>query len=143
MTTILQDLSVPGPTVTTLTEPFWTAAETGRLVIQHCGSCNRSVFYPRAICPHCWADDLRWVEASRRGTLKSFSQIWKPGHPGWIPATPYLVGLVELSEGPTMLSHILTEGAEGAVGDAVHFAPTQIGERILPCFKLNQPKTGE
>lgn len=143
MTASLQELSVPGPTVTALTEPFWKAAESGRLLIQHCGSCDRSVFYPRAICPHCWADALSWTGASGCGRLKSFSQVWKPGHPGWIPATPYLVGLVELFEGPTMLSHILTDGAQVSVGDALHFAPTQIGDRILPCFKIDQSRTGE
>lgn len=135
MTASLQELSVPGPTVTALTEPFWKAAESGRLLIQYCGSCDRSVFYPRAICPHCWADALTWSEASGSGRLKSYSEIWKPGHPGWIPATPYLVGLVELCEGPTMLSHVLTEGAEVAVGDALCFTPTQIGDQVLPCFK--------
>ncbi|MGT2466795.1 OB-fold domain-containing protein [Mesorhizobium atlanticum] len=31
----------------------------------------------------------------------------KPGHPGWLPAAPYVVGLIELAEGPTMLSLIL------------------------------------
>jgi uncharacterized OB-fold protein len=135
MTAELQDIKVPGPTVTALTEPFWEAAKSGQLLIQHCGSCHRSVFYPRAICPHCWADALSWSEASGSGRLKSYSQVWKPGHPGWIPATPYLVGLVELAEGPTMLSHVLKKGAQVAVGDALRFAPTQIGDQVLPCFE--------
>ncbi|WP_338550927.1 Zn-ribbon domain-containing OB-fold protein [Roseovarius phycicola] len=136
MKTVLQELSVPGPTVTALTEPFWNAVKFGRLMIQHCAACHRAVFYPRTICPHCWADALTWTEATGQGRLKSYSEIWKPGHPGWIPATPYLVGLVELDEGPTMLSHILADGAKVTVGDAVHFAPTQIGDQILPCFKI-------
>lgn len=130
--TKLSDLKVPGPTIIALTEPFWTAAAEGRLLIQRCGDCHKAVFYPREICPHCWSDQLSWEEASGEGRLKSFSRIHKPGHPGWALVTPYVVGLVELSEGPTMLSHILAE--DPFVGMALHLEPTDIGGRILPAF---------
>lgn len=133
----LSNLQVPGPTVTALTRPFWEAAEAGQLLLQRCTQCGRTVFYPRAICPHCWSDALVWEAASGDGHLKSFSQIWKPGHPGWIPVTPYIVGLVELVEGPTMLSHILTDGSVPCVGEDVTFTATQVGDRVLPCFKTN------
>lgn len=137
MTAELAELQVPGPTKTALTEPFWEAAEKGRLLLQHCGACGTWVFYPRAICPHCWSDDLEWKEASGTGRLKSFSQIWKPGHPGWSPAAPYFVALVELAEGPTMLSHVLTDRTDLSVGDALTFVPTMIGGRVLPCFQAD------
>lgn len=138
MTEELADLEVPGPTETALTRPFWDAAAEGVLLIQRCGACGKAVFYPRAICPHCWSDALAWEEASGQGCLKSFSEIWKPGHPGWIPATPYLVGLVELAEGPTMLSHIFRDGQEVSVGASLRFAPTRIGRRTLPCFAIKK-----
>lgn len=128
-------LDVPGPTITDLSLPFWEAAARGRLMIQHCTSCDRGVFYPRPLCPHCWADALEWREASGKGTLTSFSQIWKPGHPGWLPAVPYYVGLVRLSEGPTMLSHIVDERHSIRVGDQLAFQPVPTGSRILPFFR--------
>jgi uncharacterized OB-fold protein len=131
----LSELKVPGPTRNALTEQFWTAAAQGKLLIQQCGSCSKAVFYPRAICPHCWQDALSWREASGHGRLKSFSEIWKPGHPGWLPVSPYLVGLVELEEGPTMLSHILAENNAVKIRDALVFAPTDVGGRVLPLFK--------
>ena len=68
----LSELKVPGPTRIALTEPFWQAVEQGRLLLQVCGACGEAVFYPRAICPHCWSDRLSWQEASGRATLKSF-----------------------------------------------------------------------
>jgi uncharacterized OB-fold protein len=138
--TFLADLTVPGPTTTALSEPFWKAVDAGKLVIQHCKSCDQSVFYPRSLCPHCWSDALHWVTATGQGVLKSYSRVWKPGHPGWIPAAPYFVGLVEMAEGPTMLSHILTEKETISVGDPLRFAPTNIGGRILPCFNLDLSK---
>lgn len=133
--TDLSQLEVPGPTVTPLTKPFWDAAAESVLKIQKCGACDRHVFYPRPLCPHCWADALTWVTVSGRGTLKSFSEIWKPGHPGWVSATPYLVGLVELAEGPTLMSHILAVENDVSVGDPVSFEPTDVAGRILPLFR--------
>ncbi|GAB1381473.1 Zn-ribbon domain-containing OB-fold protein [Pararhodobacter aggregans] len=131
--TDLSTLKVPGPTAIALTQPFWDAAAEGRLVIPHCRACDQSFFYPREICPHCWADAWDWRQASGQGRLTSFSRVWKPGHPGWAPAAPYAVGLVALADGPVMLSHILSP--EPAVGMALTLAPTDIGGRVLPAFR--------
>lgn len=131
----LSGLQVAGPIFEPLNQPFWDGAENGLLKVQRCDSCEKHIFYPRPICPHCWNDALEWVTASGRGRLKSFSEIWKPGHPGWVPATPYLVGLVELDEGPTLLSYILAEGNHVQVGDRLVLAPLNIGGRVLPCFR--------
>lgn len=133
--TELSELNVAGPIFEPLNKPFWDAAAEGELKVQRCGGCGRHVFYPRPICLHCWADALDWVTVSGRGTLKSFTEIWKPGHPGWIPATPYLVGLVELDEGPTLLSHVFANRNRVRIGDRLTFAPTDIGGRVLPCFR--------
>jgi len=131
----LSDLKTPGPTVIALTAPFWRAAAQGRLQIQRCADCGEAVFYPRAICPHCWSARLEWEEASGRGRLKSFTIVHKPGHPGWLPAAPYIVGLVELDEGPTMTSFILADG-EPTVGDRLELQATDVGGRILPAFRV-------
>ena len=137
--TALHELAVPGPTVIALTAPFWAAAAEGRLIIQRCRNCHAAVFYPRAICPRCWSPDLAWEEASGRGGLSSFTEIRKPGHPGWLPAVPYVVGLVRLAEGPTMISHILRGEAQLRVGDALAMQPTAIGGRVLPAFRVVPP----
>ncbi|MCR9138560.1 MAG: zinc ribbon domain-containing protein [Alphaproteobacteria bacterium] len=136
MTDALKNLTVPGPTMIALTEPFWQAVESGRLTVQKCNGCGHHIFYPRALCPHCWSNDLSWVEAAGTGTLKSFSQVHRPAHPGWVPAAGYIVGLVVLTEGPTMLSLILPHGDQAVnVGDAVRMHPTNVGGRMLPVFK--------
>ena len=128
-------LQVPGPTITDLSRPFWNGAQNSQLMLQFCTSCHQHVFYPRPICPHCWRGKLDWVPACGTGILKSVSQIWKPGHPGWLPAAPYYVGLVLLSEGPTMLSHILNDTDVPRVGDSLALAPTEVSGRVLPFFK--------
>ncbi|MEM9220812.1 MAG: zinc ribbon domain-containing protein [Pseudomonadota bacterium] len=134
--TAFEDLAVPGPTTTPLSEPFWQAAEEGRLLIQRCIECGYAVFYPRPLCTNCWADALCWEEASGKGKLKSFSKILKPGHPGWASIAPFFVGLVQLTEGPTMLSTVLTGGREPSIDAPLSLTPTNVGGRILPCFSL-------
>jgi uncharacterized OB-fold protein len=134
--TDLSKLDVPGPLALALTEPFWRAAENGELILQKCGDCGRSIFYPRAICPHCWSDQLHFEKASGRGRLKAFSRVHKPGHPGWNPAAPYLIALVELVEGPTMLSHLITSRTQVNIGDRLRMVPTDVGGRYLPCFEV-------
>lgn len=129
----LAELSVPGPTQTALSAPFWQAAADGRFVLQHCGDCGRWVFYPRQICPHCWSPALAWREASGRGRLETWSRIHRPGHPGWEPAAPYHIGIVRLEEGPAMLSHLLVEAP--ALAMPLRVAPTRIGALTLPCFE--------
>ena len=143
MSVDLNTLKTPAPTITALTQPFWDAAAEGRLKIQHCEDCGKAVFYPRPMCPHCWSKRLVWKEASGRGQLKSFSHVHKPGHPGWLLAAPYVVGLVELAEGPTMLSFILPGTRSPGVGDPLLLAPTAIGGRVLPAFKPVETATEE
>lgn len=130
-------LNVPGPTITSLTVPFWQAAEEGRLAIQQCEACDRAVFYPRPICPHCWSERLVWRDASGDGTLKSWSTIHRPGHPAWAPVAPYTVGVVALREGPTMLSLICRSPAKAfALDAALRLKPTRVAGRTLPAFEL-------
>jgi len=84
---------------------FQAFLEEGRFMIQRSASSGRHVFYPRTIAPGTGEEDLEWVEASGRGRVYSFSVVRpKP------PAQPYNVALVDLHEGPRMMTRI--EGVE-------------------------------
>lgn len=137
MTPDFKQLSVPGPIRTALTAPFWEAARKGRLLIQQCSACEQAVFYPRAICPHCWSDRLHWREATGRSRLKSFSIVHRPGHPAWAAVVPYAVGLVELAEGPTMLSHIMVPLDQLVVRMPLMVRMMQVGTETLPFFEAD------
>ncbi|GAA1017645.1 DNA-binding protein [Acrocarpospora pleiomorpha] len=92
----------PTPT----TEPFWSAARDGRLDIQRCDSCATVVFYPRVSCVGCGARELIWVTASGRATLSSFVIVHLPA-PGFEDAVPYVLAIVRLVEGPSMMTNIV------------------------------------
>lgn len=76
----------------------------GRFEIQRCAGCGKHVFYPRVLCPHCGAERLDWVAPSGRGTVYSTTIVRrKPADGG-----DYNVCLVDLAEGPRMLSRVVT-----------------------------------
>lgn len=78
---------------------FWDAAQEGRLVVQQCDDCDEYVFPPQDVCPHCWADGLRWTDVSGDGRVYSFSTVHVDVHSTWGDRVPYTVAFVRLEEG--------------------------------------------
>ena len=128
-------LTVPGPTATTVSAPFWDALNRETFALQHCVDCGQWVFYPRAQCPHCWSAHLNWKRASGRGNLATWSVQDRPGHPGWQSVAPYAVGLVRLAEGPTMLSHILVPHDRLALDLPLQLRIVAVGSTNMPFFE--------
>ncbi len=80
---------------------FQNLLKEGRFMIQRGRISGRHHFYPRAIEPGTGHDDLEWVPASGRGTVYSTTVVrTKP------PALPYNVALIDLAEGPRMMSRV-------------------------------------
>ena len=80
---------------------FMAYLESGKLMIQRSRSSGRHVFYPRIAEPGTGARDLEWVEASGRGTVYSTTVIRKKP-----PEPCYNVALIDLEEGPRMMSRV-------------------------------------
>jgi uncharacterized protein len=122
---------LPAPSVSVEGRDFWAAATEGRLVLKGCGSCSRSHWYPRAICPFCFADATLWLPASGKGTIYSYS-IMRQG------SQSYVIAYVTLAEGPTLLTNISgTSLGDIAIGKPVElmFVPTEGGPPV-PVFKV-------
>ncbi len=96
----------PLPVPTPESRPFWDAAREHRLSIPFCNRCQRWYFYPRAFCPLCFAADITWRTASGAAKLVSFV-IPSRGPRNFPVVGPYVVGIVELAEGPRMMAHIV------------------------------------
>lgn len=129
-------LLAPPPTPTALSAPFWTAADAGRLELQRCRSCRRHRAYPREICPYCWAQSQSWEPVSGRAQVQTFTRVHQAGHPAWQIATPYVVALVRLEEGPVMLTQLLVEERPLHAGAECCVAFTKVGKWTLPFFRL-------
>lgn len=88
----------PGPE-----EQYRAYLSEGRFMIQRSRSSGRYVFFPRVAEPGSGRNDLEWVEASGLGTVYSITV-------NRTRAGDYNVALVELDEGPRLMSRI--EGVE-------------------------------
>jgi len=124
------------PPTTALTEPYWEGCNAGVLKLQRCTTCGKHQFYPRNICSHCSAPTLEWVATSGAGTVASFTVV-RRGISEAYPA-PYIVALVDLAEGPRMMSNIVdADPGQVAIGAAVVVDFGAWTDEIsLPVFRL-------
>ncbi|MBR0754419.1 Zn-ribbon domain-containing OB-fold protein [Bradyrhizobium jicamae] len=98
-----QSRPLPEPTPETL--PFWEAARKNELHLQRCADgCGKAYFPPRRFCPRCGSRNTEWFRASGRATLYSYVISHRPA-PGFAP--PYAIAVVELDEGPRMMTNIV------------------------------------
>ena len=93
-------------------EQLWKGLKEGKLFLQHCEDCNHIQYYHQAICRECLGENLVEKEASGRGSVYSYSVVYRAPGPAFKGDTPYAVVLVELEEGPRMISSMIDVDAE-------------------------------
>ncbi|WP_028605008.1 Zn-ribbon domain-containing OB-fold protein [Ottowia thiooxydans] len=79
---------------------YFSALGEGRFLIQSCEDCDKHVFYPRQLCPHCHSLNLSWIEPAGGATVYSTSVVRRKGEDGG----DYNVAIVELDEGVRMMT---------------------------------------
>jgi uncharacterized OB-fold protein len=90
-------------------EEYFEHLAHGRFMLQRSRVSGKYFFYPRVAEPMTGARDLEWVEASGRGPVYATTVVrTKP------PLRPYNVALVDLEEGPRIMSRV-----EGIAPDEV------------------------
>jgi uncharacterized OB-fold protein len=96
-------------------QEYFAHLAQGRFMLQRARGSGRVFFYPRVAEPVTGSRDLEWVQACGRGTVYATTVVRpKP------PQAPYNVVLVELEEGPRVMSRV--EGLAPAavrIGQAV------------------------
>ncbi|MCP3759555.1 OB-fold domain-containing protein [Streptomyces sp. TBY4] len=102
------------PEIDEFTRPYWDAAAQGRLLLRRCGECGKAHHYPREFCPACWAgeDRVTWETASGRATLYTWSVIHRNDLPPFGERVPYVAAVVDLEEGPRMMTEVVGGGVE-------------------------------
>jgi uncharacterized protein len=97
--------------------PYWQAAREHRLELPRCNACGQYWFPPSQSCPHCLAADFAWTAVSGVGKVFSFVTYHRVYHPAFAQDVPYVVALVELAEGPRLLTNIVGVPPEAVTCD--------------------------
>ena len=115
----------PIPVVDQDTQPFWDGCARSELLLQCCRKCQTWWHPPSPICPNCFSAEYDWTPSSGKGTVYTFSVIHHPFRRNWEALVPYVVGVIELEEGPHILSNVV-----GVEPDAV-----EVGMRVAVSFE--------
>ena len=115
------------------TWPYWDAVAEGRLLFQQCADCGRATFPPRRFCPGCASARLEWRESAGTGFVYSYSVVERGALPEFEHLVPYVVAIVQLDEGPRIVSRLLdTEPGQVACDARVGV----VFDGGLPMFRL-------
>ena len=125
------------PTISDVNRPFWDGCRRGELLLQCCSHCSRLRYPASQVCPDCLGSEAQWQAMSGRGKVFSFVVFHRAYHPAWEDKVPYNVALIELDEGPIMLSNVVdVDNAKLAVGFPVAVAFEAVDDELsIPVFK--------
>ena len=111
----------------------------GTLVGFRCNECSTIVFGPAVFCQSCTSTDLEAVDLGAKGTLFSYTIVRIPPA-GWPGDVPYVLGQVELPQGPQVLAEVVDcEHDDLKIGMAVELTlqavPAENGEADKAVYK--------
>ena len=102
----------PLPQADEASRPFYEGAMAGRLMIMRCTDCGAYRIPSRMHCDQCLSTNVEWVQASGKATIRTLGIMHQKYHPGFFGELPYNLALIELEEGPRMVSNVV--GANNA-----------------------------
>ncbi len=136
----MADYSKPLPVIEKWNAPYWHAAKRHEFVAQQCRACHYIHLPPGPACTNCLSADQDWIRLSGKGTIYSFGVYHQLWHPGFKEEIPYNVALIELAEGPQIISQVV-----GCKNEALFCgAPVEVtfeavtSEVTLPKFRLRE-----
>ena len=105
---------------------------SGTLLGMRCMDCGVVVFGPATFCQSCTSPRLEEIELAKDGVLYSYTIVRVPP-PGWPGPVPYVLGEVELPEGPHVLAEVIECGHDALrVGMAVTLALQPVSMPEVP-----------
>ena len=88
-------------------KPFWEGCRGHKLMFQKCRECGEVRWPPGILCPECHSQQAQWMESGGKGTVYTFAVYHQAFHPAFKEHLPYVVAVVELAEGPMLVTNIV------------------------------------
>ncbi len=108
------DRPLPQP-ITPEAKPYWDGLKERKLLLPRCADCGHTFFYPRVLCPRCHSRAIQWIQASGRGRLYAFGIAHQSFNRAFKVPPPYVLAMIELEEGPRMVSNLINIEADPSV----------------------------
>ncbi len=103
----MSEYTKPIPVPSEDSRPYWEAARKHELKLQKCSDCGAFRLPPSVVCPECTSMSAEWAAVSGRGRIYSFVIFHRAYHPAFKDDIPYAVAVIELEEGPRLLSNVV------------------------------------
>ncbi len=127
----------PLPVINDDNRRFYEYTRNHELRMQKCQECGFIRFPPGILCPKCHSMKADWVQLSGRGQIYSFAIYRIAFHPEFQNKIPYAVAIIQLSEGPRLVSNVTGCKIDDIkIGMAVEVYFEELDKEIsLPMFK--------
>jgi uncharacterized protein len=99
--------SKPLPLLDGTSGEFYQYCKNHELRFQRCTKCGKWRHVPRDMCAECGSWDWEWAKSSGRGKLFTWTVVTLPMHPAFTEEVPYAVCLIDMAEGPRIVSRIV------------------------------------
>lgn len=109
------------------TDRFWDALADDQFLIRRCSDCEEAFFPPGPVCPHCHSKAVSWAESSAVGTVFSFTRQHATAP---MFDDELVVGLVELEDGPRVLSAFESPYEDLEIGARVRLAAVEYDQEF-------------
>jgi len=118
-----------------VTQPFWDAAQKGKLVSSRCTACGTMVLPPQPCCFACQGRAFEWVDLPGTGSVYSFTIVRHPLRPDLQAVTPYVAAVIELDgtqgAGARLLANIIDVDPDTVrIGDKVKVVFDKISDTL-------------
>lgn len=111
---------------------FWDGVADGVLLVRSCAECGRQQHPPSPMCPACGSVSWSTQELSGRGTVMSWIVSRHPTEPD---EDPRIVVLIQLDEGPRLVSKLQGVDEDAVINDLrVEVRFVEVGGVRLPQF---------
>ncbi len=97
----------PLPKIDADNREFWSDCKEHELRFQKCRNCGHIRWPSSILCPRCHSREVDRMKSEGRGRVFTFVVYHVAFHPGFKGDIPYVVAVVELEEGPFILSNIV------------------------------------
>lgn len=133
----MSDYTKPLPVPSRWSQPFWEGTKQHKLLLKKCIKCGKIEHPPYLYCTECWTEEHEWIEASGKGTLYTFTTTVLGSPLEFTEDMPYNIAMVDLAEGPRMLTTIIdTKPEELELGMEVEVAFDDVTKEFtLPRFR--------